>query len=79
MQLAIADNYQTMIELLSGLVKRHLSNPAKRFSRAKVNERTFLLVSTVLEQEDDEHTDFELTAELLGTREFKQLHRTRRT
>jgi len=73
MQLAVADNYQTMIGLLSELVMRHLAEPARRFARPKVDEETFLLISAVLEQEDDEQADFELTAELLGTREFKQI------
>ena len=73
MQLAIADSYQTMIEILSGMVKNHLSKHASRFARAKVDERTFLLVSAILEQEDDQQTDFELTSGLLGTRKFKKI------
>ena len=73
MQLAIADSYQTMIEILSGMVKNHLSKHVSRFARAKVDERTFLLVSAILEQEDDQQTDFELTSGLLGTRKFKKI------
>ncbi|GIO32874.1 MULTISPECIES: hypothetical protein [Paenibacillus] len=73
MQLTVADNYQTMIELLSELVKRHLTQPARRSARAKVDEQTLLFVNAFLEQEDDEQADFELTAELLGTREFRRI------
>lgn len=73
MQLTVADNYLTMIELLAGLVKRHLAQPVRKPTRAKVDERTFLLVSAALEQEDEAFTDWELTAELLGSREFRKI------
>ncbi|MHA6481649.1 hypothetical protein ACX1C1_07070 [Paenibacillus sp. strain BS8-2] len=69
----ITDNYLTMIEMLSGIVKRHLAKPSKKPARAQIDDRTFLLVSEALEQEDDEQTDFELTAELLGTQEFRRI------
>ena len=73
MQLTVTDNYLTMIELLAGLVKRHLTQPAKKSALSKVDERTLLLVSAVLEQEDEDLTDWELTAELLGSREFRKI------
>jgi|GEM_PF-4194666 len=73
MQLTVTDNYLTMIELLAGLVKRHLAQPAKKPALAKADERTLLLVSAVLEQEDEDLTDWELTAELLSSREFRKI------
>jgi hypothetical protein len=73
MQLTVTDNYLAMIELLAGLVKRHLAQPVRKLTLAKVDERTFLLVSAALEQEDEDLTDWELTAELLGSREFRKI------
>jgi hypothetical protein len=73
MKLTANDNYLTMIELLAGLVKRHLTQPVQKPACAIVDERTLLLVNAILEQEDDEKADWELTAELLGSWEFKKI------
>ncbi|QHW32238.1 hypothetical protein GZH47_16465 [Paenibacillus rhizovicinus] len=73
MQLTVADNYQTTIEILATLVKDYLAKPERRFALAKVDERMFLLITAILEQEDDEQAEFELTAELLGTPEFRRI------
>lgn len=73
MQLTAANSYTTMIGLLAGLVKHHLSQPVKRFTRAKADERTFLLITAALEQEDEDLTNWELTAELLGSRDFREI------
>ena len=73
MQLTVADNYLTMIDLLAELVKRNLAQPVTKLTRAKVNEHTFLLVSAALEQEDEASVDRELTAGLLGSREFRKI------
>ncbi|NEW09740.1 hypothetical protein GK047_27850 [Paenibacillus sp. SYP-B3998] len=73
MQLTVADNYQTTIEILAALVKDYLAKPVRRVALAKVDEQMFLLVSAALELEDDEQAEFELTAELLGTREFRRI------
>lgn len=73
MKFTANDNYLTMIELLAGLVKRHLAQPVQKPTYAIVDERTLLLVNAILEQEDDEKADWELTAELLGSWEFKKI------
>lgn len=73
MQLTTQDNYQTMVGILAEMITRFLPRLQRQMKFAKVNEQTFQLVSSILEQEDEEQVDFEMIVELLGTQHFKQI------
>ncbi|RAV00164.1 hypothetical protein [Paenibacillus sp. YN15] len=61
------DNYQVMIQILSGLVKSYLCKPSKRYALARVDELTFQAVTELLESEDDVTAELELAIEWLTT------------
>jgi hypothetical protein len=73
MQQAKDDSYQTMVNILAELVRGFLSSTPRQETPREVSRITFLRVSVLLQQEDEDWADFELTAELLGTRDFKRL------
>ena len=65
--------YETTVSILAEMVKSFLASQAIITKTSKVSKVTFLRVSVLLQREDEDWVDFELTAELLGTRDFKQI------
>ena len=61
------DNYQVMIQILSGLVKSYICKPSKRYALARLYELTFQAVTELLESEDYEKAEIELASEWLTT------------
>ncbi|MGO0063858.1 hypothetical protein ACTID9_28315 [Brevibacillus fluminis] len=72
MQPTTQDNYNAMVQILAEMVTSYFSTH-KRSAKASVDERTIQYICAQLEREDDEFADFELTAQLLGTRDFRQI------
>jgi hypothetical protein len=73
MQQAADSSYQTMVTILAEMVKSFLSSTPSPVKPSKVSKFTSLRVSILLQREDEELADNELTAELLGTQEFKKI------
>lgn len=72
MQPTTQDSYSTMVQILAEMVTSYFSTN-KRSAKASVDESTLLYIRAQLEREDDEIANFELTAQLLGTRDFRQI------
>jgi hypothetical protein len=66
-------NYESMITILAGMVKSFLASTPNPKKQSKVSRFTSLRVSILLQREDEDWADFELTSELLGTHEFKKI------
>ncbi|UFJ40381.1 hypothetical protein LOK74_20485 [Brevibacillus humidisoli] len=73
LHLRVDDSYTAMIQILAEMVTSFLSTNQKRKKRSQINESIRLHILALLDQEAEELADFELTAELLGTREFRQI------
>lgn len=72
MQPTTLDNYNTMVQILAEMITSYFSTN-KRSVKASVDESTLQYIRAQLEREDEEIADFELTAQLLGTRDFRQI------
>ncbi|MBE5393856.1 hypothetical protein HT747_01480 [Brevibacillus borstelensis] len=73
LQLRVDDSYTAMIQILAEMVTSFLSTNQKRKKQSQINESIRRHILVLLDQEAEEYADFELTAELLGTREFRQI------
>ncbi|TDF88858.1 hypothetical protein [Paenibacillus piri] len=66
-------NYETTVAILAEMVRNFLAGESSVVKTSKVSKVTFLRVSVLLQRETEDSVDFELTAELLGTQEFRQI------
>lgn len=73
LHLRVDDSYTAMIQILAGMVTSFLSIKPKRKKQSQMNDSIRRHILVLLDQEAEEYADFELTAELLGTREFRQI------
>ncbi|MCM3593526.1 hypothetical protein M4D58_23160 [Brevibacillus borstelensis] len=73
LHLRVDDSYTAMIQILAGMVTSFLSIKPKRKKQSQMNDSIRRHILVLLDQEAEEYADFELTAELLGTREFQQI------
>lgn len=62
-----ADNYQVMIQVLSGLVKNHICKPTNRYALARVDEPTLLALAEFLDMEDNDQIGKDLAVDWLVT------------
>ncbi|SED13050.1 hypothetical protein [Paenibacillus sp. GP183] len=72
-QAAATSNFETMIDILAAMVTNYLSTTSKRKKAAVVDNRLIQWINARIELEEEEQADAELTANLLGTKEFKRI------